>query len=119
MRFNKDFSLKTLGFSIDAVQFRVLIESYCESKEGEGIIVPQSVLDEKGRKGMVGRVLSVGSGCFKPAERFPDKIEPGDYVIYSAFNRHPIRFKNNPKFYFFINDDDILAVTDDPEEIIL
>ena len=99
--------------------WRMLILPY-RGKEttGGGIYIPTKVLDDTQIQTVVGYVVKQGSLCYKDEEKFPDGpwCQEKQWVIFARYAGSRFRIEGGE--CRILNDDEILAVIDDPEDIL-
>ena len=98
---------------------RMLILPYRgkETTDG-GIYIPTKVLDDTQIQTVVGYVVKQGSLCYKDEEKFPDGpwCQEKQWVIFARYAGSRFRIEGGE--CRILNDDEILAVIDDPEDIL-
>ena len=99
--------------------WRMLILPYRgkETTEG-GIYIPNQVLNDTQLHTVVGYVVKQGPLCYKDAEKFPDGpwCTEKQWVIFARYAGS--RFRIDGGECRILNDDEILATIDDPEDIL-
>ena len=99
--------------------WRMLILPYRgkETTDG-GIYIPTKVLDDTQIQTEVGYVVKQGSLCYKDEEKFPDGpwCQEKQWVIFARYAGSRFRIEGGE--CRILNDDEILAVIDDPEDIL-
>ena len=99
--------------------WRMLILPYRgkETTEG-GIYIPNKVLDDTQIQTVVGYVVKQGPLCYKDTDKFPDGpwCEEKQWVVFARYAGPRFRIEGGE--CRIINDDEILAVIDDPEDIL-
>jgi co-chaperonin GroES (HSP10) len=83
-----------------------------------GIYIPNKVLEEGLIQTVVGYVVKQGSLCYKDKEKFPDGpwCKEKQWVIFARYAGSRFRIEGGE--CRILNDDEILAVIDDPEDIL-
>mgnify|MGYP001028099881 FL=1 len=83
-----------------------------------GIILSGKTLDDGQLQTVVGYVLKVGDSAYKDESKFPEGpwCEQGDWVIFARYAGSRFRIEGGE--VRLLNDDEILARIDDPEDII-
>lgn len=77
-----------------------------EEKTKSGIIIPDTVNQEKPEQG---KVLAVGPGkLLKNGERSKMDVKVGDIVIFSKYS--PSEIKADGKEYLVVSEEDVLAI---------
>lgn len=99
--------------------WRMLILPYRgkETTEG-GIYIPNKVLDDTQIQTVVGYVVKQGSLCYKDTDKFPDGpwCKEKDWVVFARYAGSRFRIEGGE--CRILNDDEILATIDDPEDIL-
>ena len=99
--------------------WRILILPYRGKGQTEGgVILPDQTLDRESIATVCGYVLSVGSLAYKDKEKFPSGpwcVEK-DWVIFGRYSG--ARFKIDGGEVRILKDDEIIAVIQDPEDIL-
>ena len=99
--------------------WRMLILPYRgkETTEG-GIYIPNKVLDDSQIQTVVGYVVKQGPLCYRDTEKFPEGkwCEEKQWVVFARYAGSRFRIEGGE--CRIINDDEILAVIDDPEDIL-
>ena len=99
--------------------WRMLILPYRgkETTEG-GIYIPNQVLNDPQLQTVVGYVVKQGPLCYKDADKFPDGpwCTEKQWVIFARYAGS--RFRIDGGECRILNDDEILATIDDPEDIL-
>jgi len=99
--------------------WRLLILPYRgKGKTDGGIYLPDAVVQEQTVSTQVGYVLKVGSLAYKDAEKFPvgPWCEQGDWVMFARYAGS--RFKIDGGEVRILNDDEVLAKIQEPEDIL-
>ena len=99
--------------------WRMLILPYRgkETTDG-GIYIPNQVLNDTQLQTVVGYVVKQGPLCYKDADKFPDGpwCTEKQWVIFARYAGS--RFRIDGGECRILNDDEILATIDDPEDIL-
>ena len=98
--------------------WRVLILPYSMSpKTKGGIYIPDKTLERESYATVVGYVVSLGPDAYKDEAKYPDGpwCKKGDWVIFGRYAG--ARFKLEGGEMRLLNDDEILAVVEDPEDV--
>ncbi len=101
--------------------FKVLIEKpKPKEKTDGGILLPDQAIDAENYLSICAKVVSVGPLAFKDRETGKywatgPWATPGEWVIVPKFTQ--FRMEIDDKEYRFINDDEIIAVVEDPTVI--
>ena len=91
-----------------------------EEKTVGGIILPDQAIEAESYLSICAKVVRVGPLCWRDREsgerwRCDDWAKPGDWVIIPKFTQFKMDIEG--KEYRFVNDDEIIAVIDDPTSI--
>jgi|TARA_R100001510_G_C7651112_1_gene208739 chaperonin GroES len=103
----------------DPTGWRMLILPYRgKGKTQGGVFLPDSVVDDGQITTVVGYVMKQGELCYKDEEKFPNGAwcKQGDWVIFARYSGS--RFKIEGGEVRILNDDEILAVINDPDDIL-
>ena len=99
--------------------WRMLILPYRgkETTEG-GIYIPNKVLDDTQIQTVVGYVVKQGPLCYKDPEKFPDGpwCEEKQWGVFARYAGSRFRIEGGE--CRILNDDEVLATIDDPEDIL-
>ena len=104
---------------LEPTGWRLLILPYRgKGKTDGGIYLPDAVVQEQTVSTQVGYVLKVGSLAYKDAEKFPvgPWCEQGDWVMFARYAGS--RFKIDGGEVRILNDDEVLAKIQEPEDIL-
>jgi co-chaperonin GroES (HSP10) len=99
--------------------WRMLILPYRgKAKTDGGIYIPDKVLDDSQVQTVVGYVLKQGPLVYADTEKFPDGpwCKEKDWVVFARYAGSRFRIEGGE--VRILNDDEILATIDDPEDII-
>lgn len=99
--------------------WRILILPYAGPKVSKGgIHMPDSVTDTQTRATVVGYVLETGGDAYADKDKFPNGAwcKKGDWVIYGRYAG--ARFKIDGGELRLLNDDEVLAVIESPDDIL-
>ena len=99
--------------------WRLLILPYRgKGKTDGGIYLPDKVVEEQTVSTQVGYVLKVGDMAYKDPDKFPvgPWCEQGDWVMFARYAGS--RFKIDGGEVRILNDDEILAKIQEPEDIL-
>lgn len=88
-----------------------------ETTDG-GIYIPNKVLDDSQIQTVVGYVVKQGPLCYKDKEKFPDGpwCNEKQWVIFARYAGS--RFRIDGGECRILNDDEVLATIDDPEDVL-
>ena len=99
--------------------WRILILPYRgKGKTEGGILLPDQVVDREAVGTVCGYVLKTGSLAYKDKDKFPEGpwCAEKDWVIFGRYAG--ARFKISGGEVRILNDDEIIAVIQDPEDIL-
>jgi chaperonin GroES len=107
--------------------WRILLLPFKGKKQTEGgILLPDQAIEREALATVCGYVLKVGPLAYKDPEKFGDSTDPtknwepwckeGDWVIFGRYAGS--RFKIEGGEVRLLNDDEILATINDPEDIL-
>lgn len=102
---------KSRASSIVPLGDRVLVKPFtADEAKGDngkhyGIILPESVANEKSAQG---RVLAVGNGRFIDGKRLPVQVKVGDKVIFSKYSYDEVELDGEE--LYMLKEDNILAI---------
>jgi len=94
--------------------WRILLKPVEPDKKTEsGIILPDEIRDREKTASVCGFVMGLGPLCYTDKERFGEPwCKEGDFVLTAAYQG--IRFAIDDEEFRIINDDQVIAVVDDP-----
>ena len=94
--------------------YRILIKPIgVQEKTAGGIIKPDQLQDLEKSAHVCGFVLTMGEDCYSDKDRFQSNwCEEGDFVLIGAYKG--TRFAIHGEEHRIINDDQVLAVVEDP-----
>jgi chaperonin GroES len=97
--------------------WRILIKpNEVSEKSKGGVYIPDDLQDIAKLSNVVGQVIAVGSEAYRDPKKFTSAwVEEGQWVVISKFGG--AKFKHNGEEYRLINDDEVLAIVDDPTMI--
>ena len=99
--------------------WRILVLPYRGKGKSEGgIIIPETIRDDAQIQTVVGYVFKVGPLAYKDKEKFPGGpwCKEGDWVIFARYAGSRFRIEGGE--VRILNDDEILACIDDPDDIL-
>ncbi len=99
--------------------WRVLILPYRgKRKTTGGIYIPDEIVHRESLATVCGYVLKVGPDAWKDEDKYPagDYCKEGDWVIFGRYAGS--RFKIDGGEVRLLNDDEILATINDPDDIL-
>ncbi len=90
----------------DRVLVRPLSDKELEKKSNFGIILPETIDEEKVKD--QGIVVAVGKGKYDDGKLTPMTVRLGDKVVFSRYGFEEIKLKE--KEYFILKEENILAI---------
>jgi chaperonin GroES len=99
--------------------WRMMILPYRgKGKTAGGIYLPDKVVEDGQIQTVVGYVMKQGALCYKDESKFPDGpwCKEGDWVIFARYAGSRFRIEGGE--VRILNDDEILATINDPEDIL-
>ena len=99
--------------------WRLLILPYRgKGKTDGGVLLPDAIVDRESVATVCGCVLKVGSLAYKDKKKFPDGswCKEKDWIIFGRYAG--ARFKIDGGEVRILNDDEVIAVIQDPEDIL-
>jgi len=89
-----------------------------DSKTSSGIHLPDETIDQAQITTNICKVLRVGSEAYKDKDRFPTGpwCKEGDWILITKYSGSRIQIDGGE--LRIINDDEVLAVLDDPRDIL-
>ena len=103
----------------DPTGWRLLILPYRgKGKTEGGIYLPNTVVEENAVSTQVGYVLKVGELAYQDSEKFPEGpwCAKGDWVMFARYAGS--RFRIDGGEVRILNDDEILATIQSPEDVL-
>ena len=104
------------------ILWRVVVEPYDPPEKIGSIALADETKETQRLLTNVGRVVDMGHLCYKGTTTSglsfaedPNKPEIGSWVVYGVYGGQKLKTKNG-RVYLIVNDDNILAVVDDPSE---
>ena len=96
----------------------VLFPLKLQGKTKGGVLLTDDTVTESQVTTNICKVLKMGPECYKDKERYPDGpwCKEGDWVLITRYAGSRIRIDGGE--LRIINDDEILAVVDDPRDIL-
>jgi len=110
---------ETLGRLPDPTGWRLLILPYAgKGKTEGGVILPDSVIDRESVATVCGYVLKTGPLAYDDKVKFPSGAwcQNGDWIIFGRYAG--ARFKIDGGEVRILNDDEVIAVIQDPDDIL-
>ena len=99
--------------------WRILVLPYRgKGKTEKGLYMPDTVVEQAQVSTQVGYVLKVGTLAYKDSEKFPSGAwcEEKDWVMFARYSGS--RFNIDGGEVRILNDDEILARINDPEDVL-
>ena len=83
-----------------------------------GVIITDSTLERQQVASQCGLVLAMGPDCYRDKERYPDGpwCKKGDWVMFARYAGSRIKIEGGEMR--LLNDDEVLATIDSPEDIL-
>ena len=110
---------ETLGRLPSPTGWRLLILPYAgKGKTEGGVILPDSIVDRESVATVCGYVLKTGDLAYADKTKFPSGAwcREGDWIIFGRYAG--ARFKIDGGEVRILNDDEVIAVIQDPEDIL-
>ena len=101
------------------VGYRMLIKPYIpEKKTKGGILLSDKTAETMEMTTVVGLVIKMGDLCYKDKTKFPEGpwCKRGQFVVYGRYAG--ARFKTKYGEHRILNDDEIIATIQQPEDIL-
>lgn len=101
------------------VGYRLLVRPYSGPKKSKGgILYTENTQDTIQMTTVVGLVVAMGEECYKDKNKFPSGpwCKKGQFVIYGRYAGS--RFKTKYGEHRILNDDEIIATIQKPEDIL-
>ena len=90
-----------------------------KEKTKGGLVLAETTLEKQQVASQVGLVMAMGPDCYKDKERYPDgpwcKVK--DWVMFARYAGSRIKIDGGEMR--LLNDDEVLATIDSPEDILL
>jgi len=103
----------------DPVGYRMLIKMWKMSEMTDGgIALSEQTLETSEMTSVVGYVVKMGNMCYKDKEKFPSGpwCKTNDWIIFGRYAGS--RFKIEGGEVRILNDDEIIATVDNPEDVL-
>ena len=110
---------ETLGRLPNPTGWRLLILPYAgKGKTEGGVLLPDSVVDRESVATVCGYVLKTGPLAYDDKTKFPSGAwcREGDWIIFGRYAG--ARFKIDGGEVRVLNDDEVIAVIQDPDDIL-
>lgn len=102
MAVRKGAPIQPLG---DRVVVRPLTPEEMGTRSPSGIIIPDTVSEEKPEQGVV---IAVGPGKFEEGKRVPISVREGDRVLFSKYGYDEVKIGGEE--YFVVSESSVLAI---------
>ena len=99
--------------------WRILILPFKMSQKTKGgVILGESTLEKQQVASQVGLVMAMGSQCYKDKERYPEGpwCKEKDWIMFARYAGSRIKIEGGEMR--LLNDDEVLATIDSPEDIL-
>jgi chaperonin GroES len=89
-----------------------------KEKTKGGIVLAETTLERQQVASQVGLVMAMGPDCYKDKERYPDGpwCKEKDWVMFARYAGSRIKIEGGEMR--LLNDDEVLATIDSPEDIL-
>ena len=103
---------KPTGWSLLVLPFKM------KEKTKGGIVLAETTLERQQVASQVGLVMAMGPQCYKDKERYPEGpwCKEKDWVMYARYAGSRIKIDGGEMR--LLNDDEVLATIDSPEDIL-
>ena len=103
---------KPTGWRILVLPFKM------KDKTKGGIVLAETTLEKQQVASQCGLVLAMGSQCYKDKERYPEGpwCKVNDWVMFARYAGSRIKIEGGEMR--LLNDDEVLATIDSPEDIL-
>ena len=103
---------KPTGWRILVLPFKM------KEKTKGGVILAEDTLERQQVASQVGLVMAMGPDCYKDKERYPDGpwCKEKDWVMFARYAGSRIKIEGGEMR--LLNDDEVLATIDSPEDIL-
>jgi chaperonin GroES len=103
---------KPTGWRILVLPFKM------KEKTKGGVILAENTLERQQVASQVGLVLAMGSQCYKDNERYPEGpwCKVNDWVMFARYAGSRVKIEGGEMR--MLNDDEVLATIDSPEDIL-
>lgn len=119
---------KNTATMLKPVGWRILVEEYKQEQvTAGGIIISDDIANVQQTLNFVGKVVAVGDGAYRHPKfavidddgkkALPEPwVKPGQYILFGVYTGMVFEQNSRETRLRFVNDDDILAVTDNPAD---
>jgi chaperonin GroES len=89
-----------------------------KKKTKGGVILAENTLERQQVASQVGLVLAMGPQCYKDKERYPEGpwCKVNDWVMFARYAGSRVKIEGGE--IRMLNDDEVLATIDSPEDIL-
>ena len=89
-----------------------------KEKTKGGVILAEDTLERQQVASQVGLVMAMGPDCYKDKERYPDGpwCKVNDWVMFARYAGSRVKIEGGE--IRMLNDDEVLATIDSPEDIL-
>ena len=103
---------KPTGWRIMVLPFKM------KEKTKGGIVLAETTLERQQVASQVGLVLAMGPQCYKDKERYPEGpwCKVNDWVMFARYAGSRVKIEGGE--IRMLNDDEVLATIDSPEDIL-
>ena len=103
---------KPTGWRMLVLPFKI------KEKTKGGVILAEDTLERQQVASQVGLVIAMGSQCYKDKERYPEgpRCKVNDWVMFARYAGSRIKIDGGEMR--LLNDDEVLATIDSPEDIL-
>ena len=115
----KDFTAEDSNKLPQPTGWRMLVLPFkMKDKTKGGIVLAETTLERQQVASQVGLVLAMGDQCYKDKERYPDGpwCKVNDWVMFARYAGSRIKIDGGEMR--LLNDDEVLATIDSPEDIL-
>ena len=103
---------KPTGWRLLVLPFKI------KEKTKGGLVLAETTLEKQQVASQVGLVMAMGSQCYKDKERYPEGpwCKEKDWVMFARYAGSRIKIEGGEMR--LLNDDEVLATIDSPEDIL-
>ena len=110
---------KEIGKIPQPTGWRIMVLPFkMKEKTKGGIVLAETTLERQQVASQVGLVMAMGSQCYKDKERYPEGpwCKEKDWVMFARYAGSRIKIDGGEMR--LLNDDEVLATIDSPEDIL-
>ena len=110
---------KEIGKIPQPTGWRIMVLPFkMKEKTKGGIVLAETTLERQQVASQVGLVMAMGPDCYKDKERYPDGpwCKVNDWVMFARYAGSRIKIDGGE--IRLLNDDEVLATIDSPEDIL-